>query len=323
VNYAKAKWLSYTYKVPLLYQPFSHSDQLQLDRAEPIKLNLYIGRYEQNVAVHPSMHLQPNNSISTLYVSLARKGDQIMGGDVFFKIISSDAVFKTLIQQMLTPSKKVKPLALPKNRITVAVHVRKGSGPDTKPSSKQFYDTAHYFALPLTHFTEQERKFSDRRCPHRFLPDQFYVDQIILLSELLDDQPLYVYLFTDDKNPDELAKKYAEKIKKPNITFAHHPANNPNKIGDVLTDYYNMAQFDCLIRPGSNFSRAIQLFGNHKLVIYPQEARWHADAIVADGIDIMVYNKRTNQHSFFSRHTHERSCSIEMKEAVKNAFLKG
>jgi hypothetical protein len=55
-----------------------------------------------------------------------------------------------------------------------------------------------------------------------------------------------------------------------------------------------MAQFDCLIRPGSNFSRASQLLGNHKVVLYAQKATWHSDALIVEKVGFVIRNTRNN-----------------------------
>ena len=39
---------------------------------------------------------------------------------------------------------------------------------------------------------------------------------------------------------------------------------------NVLEDFFSMMDFDCLIRPGSHYSRFVQRLGNNKIVIYPE-----------------------------------------------------
>src|SRR5439155_21357397 len=119
------------------------------------------------------------------------------------------------------------------------------------------------------------------------------IDQLIFLSELLNDQPLYVYIFTDDKDPLSLMHLYEKVINKPNIQFDCRKEKNQHNM-NVLDDYWNMAQFDCLIRSSSLFSCSAQLLGNHKIIISAQHGEWIGDILVINKIGITVYNKKKN-----------------------------
>jgi hypothetical protein len=61
---------------------------------------------------------------------------------------------------------------------------------------------------------------------------------------------------------------------------------------NVIDDYWNMAQFDCLIRAASNFSRSAQLLGDHKIILFPKHAGWIDDKNIVDVVGIALYNKQ-------------------------------
>jgi hypothetical protein len=323
--YATAKWLSYKYQIPLLYQPFQHSEKFKLHLNEKLPAEQNQHQYAQDVSIEPSTVLHKISSDSTLYIShLNVKNDVLQDLDSTGRCVAQDPQFKKIVTDMFTPTVPIKKLKLPKRRITVALHVRKGSGRDQPLLSRQLYDTKSYLSKTIRTIdkTDVKKLHADERYPNKFPPDQFYIDQLRLLSDLLDNQLMYVYLFTDYKDPQRLVNIYKLALRRPNITFAYHSPELLQEM-DVIDDYWNMAQFDCLIRGGSNLSRAAQLFGNHTVVIYVKDCHWHADAVVADEVEIIVYNKKDRKYSIFNKQTSKKQCPKHMKKTIKNAFQKG
>jgi len=56
-----------------------------------------------------------------------------------------------------------------------------------------------------------------------------------------------------------------------------------------------MAKFDCLIRGCSNFAGAVQLLGNHKIIIRPRNFVWKNGILVMDKVDIIFPNIANNR----------------------------
>jgi len=165
---------------------------------------------------------------------------------------------------------------LPQDKISVAVHVRKGGGFDQSLSSIQYYPSNMI-----------SRKFyADEKWPIKFLPEQYYVNQIKRISKLFDDASLFVYIFTDDRCPLRLVKRIEKAVNKCNITFSCRNCGNTHNT-HVVEDFYNMARFDCLIRSGSHFALASQLLGNHQVVIYPKHWQWVGRKLVIDEVSII------------------------------------
>lgn len=80
--------------------------------------------------------------------------------------------------------------------------------------------------------------------------------------------PLYVFLFTDDCNPQRLVDKYKKLVGNSNIEFACR-TERTDYFYNVLEDFFSMMYFDILIRPDSNFSIMAEKLGFHSVIISP------------------------------------------------------
>src|SRR5690606_8563904 len=232
LSYSRAKWLSYTYDIPLMLFPFPYSDQLILSERE---LPLCIEKFNNIVRLPSSKNYTLNKNNNTLYIN---------HWHTKVSINWNDPIFVTQLKSLIAPLYEIKKIVIPQGYLTVAVHVRKGN------------------MAAVDTLQEQER------CPLRFVPDEFYIAQIDRIAKMYPDQKLYVYIFTDHSNPKLLAEKFSNALNNHNITFDYQQEKNGHNI-NVLEDFFSMMQFDCLIRPGSHFSRFVERLGNAQLVIYP------------------------------------------------------
>ena len=285
--FAKALYISHVYKIPLIYVPFEHSECFTLDNHPSfISHTTKVETYDTVIHITPETNVELQDNMTCFMTNLGSQHGAITSLDSIYTYAAQDKEFDMLLKTMLTPQISIRKLNLPTNIITVALHVRKGSGTDQ----------------PLFHanLTSKQRRlqryipkmfsfYADKHWPHKFPPDEYYINQLILLSELLNNQPLYVYLFTDDKNPALLIEKYTAALNKPNIRFDYQTTELPES---PLNDFWNMAQFDCLIRAASNFSRSSQLLGNHKIVLSIKKAFWVDNTIVTPTIGIAIRNQK-------------------------------
>lgn len=120
---------------------------------------------------------------------------------------------------------------------------------------------------------ETHYSFSDREHPTRFPPLQFYIDQIKFLYKNLNNRPLFIHIFTDHPKPQMLVDEIKKHIDAPNITYSYRQEGNSHD-NNILDDLFAMMEFDCLIRPGSSYSKFAQLLGKHKIIIYPAKTTW-------------------------------------------------
>lgn len=232
LSYSRAKWLCYIHGLRLHLRHFKYADKLLLYEKEQK------GSYKKfkkivRLSPHKKMRFEKN---STLYIN---------SWSVPVDIDWSDEVFVAQLKELIAPRTPIEKIEIPADTISVAVHVRKGGG-----------------------FSVDDDK-EKQRCPLRFVPDEFFIAQIARLAEMFADKRLYVYIFTDDPNPEKIVETLSKAFKnKNNITFdCNKKENGYNK--NVLDDFFTMMQFDCLIRPGSHFSRFVERLGDATLVIYP------------------------------------------------------
>jgi len=233
--------------------------------------------------------------------------------DEMILVFKQDKDFIEEIQSLIKPLYEIQEVEKPEGIISVAVHVRKGGGFDKPYKSIQEYNTIldvnryiyfvenrsspsykvfsilrknNCYSLPNNYSIFRER-YIDIIRPLKHPPDQFYLDQIKGLSEILGDVFLYVYIFTDDRNPLNIVERFRKVINNPNITFACRETEN-NYYSNVLDDLFAMSTFDCLIRPYSSLSQIAELIGNHKIVLSPHHGVWHEDKLIIDEVLITI-----------------------------------
>jgi hypothetical protein len=239
LSYSKAKWLSMEYNIPLLCQPFKYSDELMFDENETMYTEECLLQFSQTKQlIQKSLYtLLPNNS--TLYISRWK---------TIVDIDWSDNTFLAEIKKTIAPRYEIEKIAIPQDVISIAAHVRNGGT----------------FAAD----TPEEKD----RCPLRFVPEEFFIEQIHRIAYMFPDDNIYVHIFTDHPEPRKLAKKFRIRLNNPRITFGYREVGNSHK-ANVLEDFFSMMDFDCLIRPGSHFTRFVQRLGNNKIVIYPESVK--------------------------------------------------
>lgn len=300
IMYIKAKWVAHQYNVPFYYKPFSYSDQLMMHELETWHTPNLPRQFSQHttlqyVSENFGTNLQQNNE--TLYTihyyfmppswgNYQKKYDS-QEVSMWIGAINNET-FRNELRRVIKPRNALNVIQLPEDKISVAVHVRKGGGFDWPLLSPQQYN-ANNLDTQNTPPYETQEIYSDRAWPLKFVPDQFYIDQIKKISEMLDNTPIHVQIFTDDQNPQALLETYKAAVNKPNVSYGcrkevnHHTKN-------VLQDLFSMAQCDCLIRAGSNFPQIAQLIGNHRIVLFPKSMKWLGKTMIVDEVGIINHN---------------------------------
>ena len=293
--YVKAKWVAHHFNMPFYYKPFPYSDLFAMHdidtryspsvaRQYPIKQTFRAldSAIEQNIfpngstlyTIHYFFHIPQWGSIQTTYDS-----QEIM---CWPEIINNQA-FRDELRKTIKSRKPLNLVDTPKNKISVALHVRKGGGFDHPLLSTQLYDVDNLNPCevmpPVT--------YADKYWPLKFIPDQYYIDQLIRLSEMHDDAPMHVHIFTDDTNPGAILERYKSYIQKQNITFSCR-TNDNHHTQNLLEDIFSMVQFDCMIRNGSNYPQIAQLLGNHEVVIYPLSCKWVGNTMIVDKVGTYI-----------------------------------
>lgn len=279
IAYLHAKWMSFTYGIPLLYKPFKYSDQLELDRRE-IRIDYVrlpartkrLAQHDLSIDVtKPCLYTVPYFSEVLYERNLTHNKEKW----IYFAVDWANKEFLQEIRNMINPiDKKLLDKKCKADAITVAVHVRKGGGFDQGELLSDTIEKASGV------------NYRDLHDPLRFPPEYYYVEQLKKLSELLNNCPLYVYIFTDDQNPAEIARRLQLQLGEyANIEFDYRKQSNSHD-ANVIEDFFAMTTFQCLIRPQSNFSLVAGLIGDFLIEIAPVEHHWEETKSVFDKIEI-------------------------------------
>ena len=221
INYMKAVRFSQQNQLPLLYKPFSYSEELVLS-----KVHLPLIQFEYPEAVHQVSYYP----------------------EVIEHEFQDDEEFRAIVRGLVKPLKPVAQIAWPEERIPVAIHVRTGGGVDKSHARKRY--------------------------PLKFPSNQFYWKAIKWIADYFKDQPISIYVFTDDRSP-KLVKHMLrvgidrEKIRN-DIRIDCRMSRNHWK-ENVLEDFFRLTQFECLIRGDSNFSKSAAIIGGPKIEISAAE----------------------------------------------------
>ena len=240
LSYCRTKWLGYKNNVPLLYVPFAYSDQLMMHEKEP-----WYDPEECIKQFESTLYLLKKEAVDIMYNSNL----------LYFKkwkyevhINWQDKQFVEELRTLITPRFSLRLLELPKDCVTVAVHIRRGGG--------YCVDTSYLMRKQIL----------------RFASDEYYIEQIKRIAQIFAGEKLYVHIFTDDRNPEIIAQNYKQAVGIDTIEYGYRAEKN-NHHSNVLEDFFSMMKFDCLIRPKSHYSRFVERLGYNKVIIAPAEIK--------------------------------------------------
>ena len=237
--YFHAKWIAYKHRLPFLYKPFPHSDRLALhERDSPLGSSFLFG---VEATLIDEAQIQASAS-STLFTIPFFPEPSFKNRNNPFAVDWEDPGFREEMIHCLTPKEPIALFPLPKDRKTVGVHVRRGGG----------------FDSPAVHY----------EYPLKFPPDSYYIEQIERIANLYRNEPLYVFIMTDDPHPEIIAEKYRKALKNPRLEFDWRKGETgPDQ--NVLEDFFLIPQFDALILCDSNFSLVASKISNGSALIFP------------------------------------------------------
>lgn len=268
VSYAHARWIAYKYDLPFLYWPFKYSDSLMLhEKDTPL------------TDVHRSMRNKQDwhgalSSDDTLYTVpyFTEYPELEPSMPHLFDVDWHDKQFISELRSLIAPRVPIAKMKLPEGRISIAVHVRKGGG---------------FEVCPITRDGRRDSRVGYCENYGKWASDDYYIEQIKYASKLLGDRPLYVHIFTDDDNPKAIANKYEQYVDLDNIAFGCRQEGNSHD-SNVIDDFFNMMEFDCLIMPASNFSFMASKIGNFALVIELKEFSWKNGRFIASRLNVQI-----------------------------------
>lgn len=261
--YLHAKWISYKYELPLYYKPFPFSEEFILSDVElPYKKELATS-FPALKTLKEEKDLLTKSVKGTLWTIPyfpESKVELATGQWIYFPVDWEDEGFKTVIRQVIVPKNPFHYTPLPTDKVTVAVHVRKGGGIDPVSCHPDW--------------------------PFKFPPDSYYIEQIKRIHDIFKGEPLYVYLFTDDLNPQRIAEKYQKAVGRTNIEYAFRKEGN-TPTNNILEDLFDMIRYDCLIRGDSNFAIIASKLTDYKVLIKPAHHFKKKGIVVIDKVDVI------------------------------------
>jgi hypothetical protein len=244
--YMHAKWISYKYGLTLLYKPFVYSDMLMMDSLEQhVSNNQHFSRNIEVLSEDIFKHGVDQNALYVVPFFTESSYELNYGLRTYFKVEWADQGFMQILNETVRPKMPLPRKILPSGVVTVAMHMRRGG------SFEPFSWASKVETLAV-----------------KFPQDIFYKEALDRLYKTLGEQPLYVFIFTDDQRPDLIVEKFVEKFKGRNIVFDCRREKNDHNL-NVLEDFFALAQFDCLIRPDSNFSLCASKLKRYMVEVTP------------------------------------------------------
>ena len=286
-TYSITKWISYKYNIPFLFQPFDFSHVFSMDLYDPVitpnMLNSFDNVIELKQEVELLDFLATHDKSTLLVVSYETAIDystELVNDFVkptryknlsFF--LKYHETFKLQLRKNFVLKNPVDLIELPKEGITVAMYVQKGSLSDNEFTYVEYADqwekiirehNAETFFLPV----------KDVYSSVRFPSEQFYLEQIKQLHQLHEGKQLLVWVFTNEGDPREIIQRFKARIDLPNISFyaySNEAEQDQHQIYFHIKALYDMSCFDCLITPESEYALLAQCLGDYKMIIYPQD----------------------------------------------------
>ncbi len=302
IAFCLAKFSSLKNNIPFFYRPFNYSDIFSIDLNEKL---VDFNQYQHKIRIKDEKEIISNLDKENVLFEVPINMQIDFIHPLWINEIKSDLKLKEgpRLEKIINQ--------LPKDRISVAVHIRKGTGGaqqyDGVQSSLQYFtfdrskvsyiqgvsDPYNYGSnfytnklFPIKELPNKSFGLVDKHSgwDTKFPPDQYYIDQIKKISNELKIKLLFVQIFTDDKNPESLVKRIEQAVSNPDIIFHYEDNRRYSYKERAAQDIYNMSRFDILIRSQSYFGRVVEIVGNHKVIIYPLHAIWEHNKLIMNKI---------------------------------------
>lgn len=345
--YTMAQWLSYKYDLSFKMVPFKGSEvfsfedvhtfltEEETEGRQLIELESEGDLIDYIRTEHsPALLLVTQSTVIQYPWALIEK---ISWPDLYTSLFYYTHEHKTVgasVKQALCLKNGIKKNFIDPGALSVAVHVRSGSGPDTESASVQYRD--EWDALRRAKIRREGNPYAtDLHFPLKLPSEQFYVDQINKLSCLFNELPLDLYIFTDNKEPEKLINRLKKRVTSSCVTFYLPYAQEPEAAqadaalvrsahhASIIDDVAAMAACDCFIKAESGLAFLAQLLGNHAVTLYPQSSVMYADRdlnqvmLEVNDVSAIIHNTSKNEMHFLSCSTLDKS----LKEQALRALL--
>ena len=267
LSYMHAKWLSLYYarkgyNLPVLYKPFLFSNQLRVHDIEKGCSRERLTSLHRIISLknHKWTDLESNSHVLYEIPYFPYDLEKEPGNWTAFPVDWKDPEFKRELKRVVHPRFALPKFELLADKITVAIHVRRGGS-----------------------FEELNLGF-----PFKFPDDSYYVEQLGVLDRLLGHRPLYVFIFTDDREPLKILADFQKRFEQfSHITFDCRRTKTDHNL-NVLEDFFALTKFDCLIRPDSNFSVCAAKISDYLVEIEPKKCYVEDHKAIISEVNIVI-----------------------------------
>lgn len=261
LTYLHAKSFALQQNKMLLYKPFEYSSELIMD-IEELKFSEEARKFRYLV------------NLDRNYIRFINKNDIIFVCPYFpeiqwelnrqsyftWNVNWKDPKFREIARRMISPKNPLELTFPPKEKISIAIHMREGGG-----------------------FDDEEHKFNH---PLKTPPVTFYADCLKKVLQEFPQNIFHCHVFTDAIDP----KLWIEKMLKDvpgheRIDFHYREVGNRHN-SSVLEDFFSLFNFDILIRAESNYSIVPSLIHDYSLVYYPKTFSIHDRVVTIDEITV-------------------------------------
>lgn len=279
LNYIKAKYLSHKYGIPFALRPFSDCNKFVLD-----DVDRKVMPHSNGIWVINEAQLNPidENAIYHVIYQCHIDGWRTSPSLEAFKLFSltidfwddiyNDTVFISEMKRLIA-LKNNNISNIPQN-VSLAIHVRRPLSTDTGSNIPVF----RVIACNMYDFSEliRQHEIGEASEFYKFLPDQYYIDQLIRFAKMVPGKQIDACIFTNHYNPLELCEHYRRELEKNNVLNISLVPQS--WVSGTAEELVAMSQFEYLIRSRSNYSQIADFIGNHKIVISPGDLALYKDS---------------------------------------------
>ncbi|MCA9375041.1 hypothetical protein KC622_01780 [Candidatus Dojkabacteria bacterium] len=251
----------------MTYVPFEHGSSLQLRKLYP----------------HAPDHLEvkvvtllSDNDLSK--IDLTKDVHYYIPWKAKLSVDYEDKNYRKLLKEAFSSRKKVKLLDLPDDMPSIALHVRVGSGTD---------NLSQTIDAPDKSSQQKKGRTTDKLFPGKFPSLSYYCEQIKHICKMLDNQHVYVHIFTDSERPEALVQSLKRTLSLDTVHFSYIKSKERSFYG-VVEDFINLCRFEYIIRPRSWFSIMAEAVADWKISISP-----HKDGYIWQDNKIHITHVRT------------------------------
>lgn len=262
IAYLHGKWIAENYQLPLLYIPFQYAEAFAFHSNETHLYSQCKSKYPNKVVLKDLSMMNNLPPATVVEVPYFREEGPRAGKrtKIFFRSQWNSDRFKRWAKELLRSQNRVKTVEVSSDRLNVLLHVRTGSGFDSRETQLAY--------------------------PEKFPPHSFYISSLRKISRKYAHTPIYAYIMTDDPNPEAIAELYRKELPlRKNIIFDYRKELNRHN-QNVIEDFYSIPKFDCLIRGDSTFAIVASLLADFKVVISPKKCHVEKGEIIVDEVEM-------------------------------------